>query len=52
MTGEPRTLMTPPSTPSAKTVKVAIIEDHREFREHLTALVKGTEGYHCTGSFR
>src|SRR5256884_8346610 len=31
---------------------VAIIEDHREFRDYLTALISGTEGFECTGSFR
>jgi DNA-binding NarL/FixJ family response regulator len=33
-------------------VSVAIIEDHREFRDYLTALISGTEGFKCTGSFR
>src|SRR5438445_9985493 len=33
-------------------VGVAIIEDHREFRDYLTALITGTEGFRCTGSFR
>ena len=33
-------------------VGVAIIEDHREFRDYLTALITGTEGFQCTGSFR
>ena len=33
-------------------VTVAIIEDHREFRDYLTALISGTEGFQCTGSFR
>jgi len=33
-------------------VAVAVIEDHREFRDYLTALISGTEGFHCTGSFR
>ena len=31
---------------------VAIIEDHPEFREYLTALISGTDGFKCTGSFR
>jgi DNA-binding NarL/FixJ family response regulator len=31
---------------------VAIIEDHREFRDYLTALISGTEGFDCTGGFR
>jgi len=39
-----------PSQPAA--LRVAIIEDHREFREYLTALITGTEGFRCTGSFR
>jgi DNA-binding NarL/FixJ family response regulator len=33
-------------------VSVAIIEDHREFRDYLTALISGTVGFQCTGSFR
>src|SRR5260370_5340277 len=33
-------------------ISVAIIEDHREFRDYLTALISGTEGFLCTGSFR
>ena len=33
-------------------VRVAIVEDHREFRDYLTALISGTEGFECTGSFR
>src|SRR6267378_4053012 len=33
-------------------VEVAIIEDHLEFRDYLTALISGTEGFQCTGSFR
>ena len=36
----------------ASVVKVAIIEDHREFRDYLTALVGGAEGFCCTGSYR
>src|SRR5262245_29513859 len=36
----------------ASVVKVAIIEDHREFREYLVALISGTEGFRCTGSYR
>jgi DNA-binding NarL/FixJ family response regulator len=31
---------------------VAIVEDHREFREYLSALIGGTEGFKCLGSFR
>ena len=33
-------------------INVAIIEDHREFRDYLTALISGTEGFECSGSFR
>jgi DNA-binding NarL/FixJ family response regulator len=33
-------------------IKVAIVEDQREFRECLAILIDGTEGYRCTGSFR
>ncbi len=33
-------------------VGVAIIEDHREFRDYLTALITGTEGFQFMGSFR
>src|SRR2546425_9119959 len=40
--------------PTQKTgpIRVAIIEDHREFRDYLTALIGGTEGFECTGGFR
>jgi DNA-binding NarL/FixJ family response regulator len=33
-------------------IRVAIIEDHREFRDYLTALISGTESFECLGSFR
>jgi DNA-binding NarL/FixJ family response regulator len=33
-------------------IGVAVIEDHREFREYLAALVSGSEGLRCAGSFR
>src|SRR2546421_6904572 len=33
-------------------ISVAIIEDHREFRDYLTALISGSEGFECAGSFR
>lgn len=38
--------------PGQSTIKAAIVEDQREIREGLTALINGTEGYRCTGSFR
>jgi DNA-binding NarL/FixJ family response regulator len=34
-----------------ESIAVAIIEDHRELREGLTALIGGTEGFRCAGSF-
>jgi DNA-binding NarL/FixJ family response regulator len=34
------------------TTAVAIIEDHRDFREYLSALISGTDGLRLTGSFR
>ena len=37
---------------STAPINVAIIEDHREFRDYLTALISGTEGFKCIGSFR
>ena len=33
-------------------IKVAIVEDQRDIREGLASLIKFTEGYQCTGSFR
>jgi DNA-binding NarL/FixJ family response regulator len=33
-------------------IKVAIIEDLREVREGLAALINGTAGFRCAGSFR
>jgi DNA-binding NarL/FixJ family response regulator len=38
-----------PRVPS--TIKVAIVEDHREFRDFLAALIRGTDGFRCTGSY-
>src|SRR5438093_11078827 len=40
------------STTGSSRISVAIIEDHREFRDYLTALISGTEGFECAGSFR
>ncbi|MBO0726619.1 MAG: response regulator transcription factor [Blastocatellia bacterium] len=40
------------SSPPGSTLKVAIVEDHREFRDYLAALIGGAEGFHCVGSFR
>jgi DNA-binding NarL/FixJ family response regulator len=33
-------------------IMVAIIEDQRKFREYLTALINGSPGFRCSGSFR
>ena len=37
---------------SQSVIKAAIVEDQREIREALTALINGTPGYKCAGSFR
>lgn len=40
-------------TPSSPVeIKVGIVEDQRKFREYLAALIDGSEGFRCTGSFR
>lgn len=45
--------MTDEMTPViVSTIKVVIVEDHREFRESLAFMVNATEGYRCTGSYR
>jgi DNA-binding NarL/FixJ family response regulator len=38
--------------PSPELIKAAVIEDQREIREGLRALIDGTSGYGCTGAFR
>jgi DNA-binding NarL/FixJ family response regulator len=38
--------------PGTDLIKAAIIEDQRETREGLCALINGTPRYHCTGIFR
>jgi len=40
------------SSPASDVVKVAIVEDQRKFREATAAIIDGTEGFRCTGSFR
>ena len=37
---------------SQSVIKAAVIEDQRDIREGLAALISGTEGHRCTGSFR
>lgn len=39
-------------SPVAEVVKVAIVEDQRKFRDATAAIIDGTEGFRCTGSFR
>lgn len=41
----------PAASPSAA-IKIAVIEDQREIREGLAALIDGAAGYRCTGRFR
>jgi DNA-binding NarL/FixJ family response regulator len=50
----PSTISTLPleSEVSAPVTKVAVIEDHREYRDYLTALLNGSDGFRCAGSFR
>jgi DNA-binding NarL/FixJ family response regulator len=38
--------------PRPDLIKAAVIEDQREIREGLRALIDGTPGYGCTGAFR
>jgi DNA-binding NarL/FixJ family response regulator len=50
---ETKVLASVPSTsPPPSIIKVAIIEDERDIREGLTLIIKATDGYQCTGSFR
>ena len=37
--------------PASNLMKVMVIEDLREVREGLTALINGTQGYKCVGSY-
>lgn len=37
---------------NTRPVTVAIVEDHPEFRQYLSALISGTEDFECLGSFR
>src|SRR5215470_10758014 len=48
MTGQPKTA----GGSSETLIRVAIIEDQREIREGLAMIIKLTDGYRCTGSFR
>jgi len=42
----------PEASAEIRPVTVAIVEDHPEFRQYLSALISGTEGFKCFGSFR
>jgi len=42
----------PAVSSQSKPLGVAIVEDHPEFREYLSALMSGTDGFKCLGSFR
>ena len=33
-------------------IKVAVVEDQRKFRDAVTMLIDGTEGFRCSGSYR
>ena len=50
MVSETRTTALSQSAPA--NIKVAIVEDQRDIREGLASLIKFTDGYQCTGSFR
>ncbi|MEP7272776.1 MAG: response regulator transcription factor [Acidobacteriota bacterium] len=47
---QPRALTEPSPVPTI--IKVGIVEDQRDIREGLATLIKSTDGYRCTGSFR
>lgn len=40
-----------PTQIAAETLRVVIIEDLRDIREGLTALINGTSGFHCVASY-
>ena len=44
--------LTPATTSLPPEIKVGIVEDQRKFREYLAALIDGSEGFRCAGSFR
>ena len=51
MSDKASTTVSPITRSPLTEIKVAVIEDHREFREYLAALLSGTEGFRCAGSF-
>jgi len=52
MTSETQTAAVSKSASATGITKVAIVEDRRDIREGLASLIKFTEGYECTASFR
>jgi len=52
MSDEPNTTDSPVTMAPLTEIKVAVIEDHREFREYLAALLNGSEGFRCVGGYR
>ncbi|HXM51617.1 MAG TPA: response regulator transcription factor [Pyrinomonadaceae bacterium] len=52
MSSETQTTAVPQTASAPAVIKVAIVEDQRDIREGLASLIKFTDGYHCTGSFR
>ncbi len=52
MASETQTAAAPQSASAPVIIKVAIVEDQRDIREGLASLIKFTDGYECTGSFR
>jgi DNA-binding NarL/FixJ family response regulator len=42
----------PTTTKADETIKVVIVEDMRDVREGLSALINGTHGFRCAGSYR
>ena len=48
---EPRLGPSETSAPAASPIRVALVEDIREVREGLAALINGTRGFRCIGSY-
>src|SRR5258708_23645383 len=52
MASETQTAALSQSLSAPAVIKVAIVEDQRDIREGLASLIKFTNGYQCTGSYR
>ncbi len=52
MPSETQPTALPQPAPAPAIIKVAIVEDQRDIREGLASLIKFTDGFQCTGSFR